>query len=148
MGLGTTVQLTGETFRGTGQLLVNFVGGVVEQLNFSDEVRADGATKLREAGDAVSGPVGIVGLLFPSFAQSGGHYLAFLVAVISVSLACMNVLPIPALDGGRWLLIMIYRLRHKKLTQEQESRIVGRAFLVLLVLALVVTVLDIMRIVR
>jgi regulator of sigma E protease len=57
----------------------------------------------------------------------------------------MNVLPIPALDGGRWLLIAIYRLRKKKLTKETEEKIVGRAFMVILALAAIVTVIDIMR---
>jgi regulator of sigma E protease len=60
----------------------------------------------------------------------------------------MNVLPIPALDGGRWLLIAIYRLRHKKLTKEIEEKIVSRAFIVLILLMLIVTVLDITRFFR
>ena len=57
----------------------------------------------------------------------------------------MNVLPIPALDGGRWLLITIYKLLKKKLTKETEEKIVGRAFTVIIVLALIVTVLDVLR---
>ena len=92
--------------------------------------------------------MGIVGVLFPAFVKSGLRNLIFLVALISTSLACMNVLPIPALDGGRWLLIVIYRLRRKKLTKEIEEKIVNRAFVVLLVLSFVITVLDVMRLVR
>ena len=57
----------------------------------------------------------------------------------------MNVLPIPALDGGRWLLIAIYRLRGKKLTKEKEEKIVSRAFTILLILIAVITVLDITK---
>ena len=60
----------------------------------------------------------------------------------------MNVLPIPALDGGRWLLIFIYKLRKKKLTKEVEEKIVGRAFMTLLIIVAVVTVIDILRIVK
>ena len=60
----------------------------------------------------------------------------------------MNVLPIPALDGGRWVLIAIYKLRGKKLTKETEEKIVSRAFIVLLALMLAVTVLDITRFFR
>ena len=96
----------------------------------------------------MSGPVGIIGILFPAFTAAGPTNLAFLTALISVSLACMNVLPIPALDGGRWLLITIYKLRKKKLTKEIEERIVSRAMMVLLVLIAIVTVLDIVRIVN
>jgi len=70
-----------------------------------------------------------------------------LVALISVSLACMNVLPIPALDGGRWLLIAFYKARKKVLTKETEEKIVGRAFMAILGLAAVITIIDIMRIV-
>ena len=57
----------------------------------------------------------------------------------------MNVLPIPALDGGRWLLIAIYRLRHKTLDQATEEKIVSRAFMVLLLLIILISVLDVMR---
>ena len=145
VGVVTTAQLTGETFKGVGQLIMNLFSGVFEVFNPNAEVKEDGAEKLAEARDSVSGPVGIVGMIFPAFAESGGHYLFFLVAVISISLACMNVLPIPALDGGRWLLILIYKLRDKKLTKEAEEKIVSRSFMVLLGLAAIVTVIDIVR---
>ena len=148
VGVGTTLQVTGETFRSVGELLYNLVSGAVEQFNPNATVREDGAAAIKKAGDAVSGPVGIVGVLFPAFVKSGLRNLIFLVALISTSLACMNVLPIPALDGGRWLLIVIYRLRRKKLTKEIEEKIVNRAFVVLLVLSFVITVLDVMRLVR
>ena len=57
----------------------------------------------------------------------------------------MNVLPIPALDGGRWLLIAFFKLRKKELTKETEEKIVARAFLFLLILLVLITVLDIKR---
>ena len=148
VGAGLTLQLTGETFKGTGELLGKFVSGAFSQLSFDGEVRENGREQISEVGDSVSGPVGIVGVLFPSFTAAGPANLAFLAAVISISLACMNVLPIPALDGGRWLLILIYKLRKKKLTREIEERIVARAFVVLLALIAVVTILDITRFFR
>ncbi|MBQ3413276.1 site-2 protease family protein [Candidatus Saccharibacteria bacterium] len=145
VGAGLTLQLTGETFQGTAKLIGDFVSGAFSQLSFDGEVRESGREKISEVGDSVSGPVGIVGVLFPSFTSAGPANLAFLAAVISISLACMNVLPIPALDGGRWLLIAIYKLRRKKLTREIEERIVARAFVVLLALIAVVTILDVTR---
>lgn len=145
VGFGTMLQITGETFKGVGTLLANFFSGIVKQVNFDASVRQDGAEELKTASDSVSGPVGIVGVLFPIFTNSGAPYLFFLVALISISLACMNVLPIPALDGGRWLLITIYKLLKKKLTKETEEKIVSRAFMVIIILALVVTVLDVLR---
>ncbi len=147
VGVGVTAQLTGETFKGVGQLLWNLISGTVKQVNPNEEVRSSGSEELKQAGDSVSGPVGIVGVLFPRVAQSGGRNLMYLVALISVSLACMNVLPIPALDGGRWLLIAIFKIRKKKLTKEKEEKIVGRAFMVILIIALIVTILDITRII-
>lgn len=146
VGAGTTLQITGETFKGIGTLLVKFFSGIVKQINFDAGVRQAGAEELKTASDSMSGPVGIVGILFPAFTNSGAPYLFFLVAIISISLACMNVLPIPALDGGRWLLITIFKLRKKKLTKEKEEKIVSKAFTVIILLSLVVTVIDIIRV--
>lgn len=145
VGLGTTVQLTGETFRGLGEMVWNLVSGVVRQFSPNDTVREAGQSAISAAGDAVSGPIGIIGIIFPAFASSGASNLAFLAALISVSLACMNVLPIPALDGGRWLLIAIYKLRRKPLSKETEERIVSRAFMILIMLIILISILDITR---
>lgn len=145
VGAGLTVQLTGETFKSLGQLVWNLISGVARQFSFSDEVREAGRTDIGAAGDSVSGPVGIIGVIFPAFANAGLANLTFLAALISVSLACMNVLPIPALDGGKWLLYAIYKLRKKELTKETEEKIVSRAFMVLLALIVIITALDIIK---
>ncbi len=147
VGAGLTVQLTGETFKGLGIMLWNLISGVAEQFSGDAAVRQSGQKAISSVGDSISGPVGIVGQLFPAFTAAGPNNLAFLTALISVSLACMNVLPIPALDGGRWLLIAIFKLRDKKLTKEIEEKIVSRAFVVLLTLIVIVTILDIIRLV-
>lgn len=146
VGAGLTLQLTGETFKGVGIMIGNLVSGTARLFSFDDATRGSGQEALSEVKDSVTGPVGIIGVLFPAFTSAGPANLAFLAALISVSLACMNVLPIPALDGGRWLLIAIYKLRKKKLTKETEEKIVSRAMFVLLALIAVVTVLDIIRI--
>ncbi len=145
VGAGTTLQLTGETFKGLGDLVWNLVSGIARQFSFNSEDRESGRQDIAMVGDSVSGPVGIVGVIFPAFAGAGASNLAFLAALISVSLACMNVLPIPALDGGRWLLIAIYKLRKKELTKEAEEKIVSRAFTVLLALIVIITILDITK---
>ncbi len=145
VGLGVTAQITGETFKSLGQLVWNLISGVFRQFSPNDTVREEGREDLAAAGDSVSGPVGIIGVIFPTFASTGISNLAFLAALISVSLACMNVLPIPALDGGRWLIIAIYKLRRKKLTKETEEKIVSRAFMVLLALIAIITILDIIK---
>ena len=145
VGAVTTLQLTGETFRGLGDMVWNLVSGVVRQFSPNGATRNEGQAAIGAAGDAVSGPIGIIGVIFPAFASSGIANLAFLAALISVSLACMNVLPIPALDGGRWLLIAIYKIRKKPLSKETEEKIVSRAFMFLLLLIVLISILDITR---
>ncbi|MBR3264186.1 site-2 protease family protein [Candidatus Saccharibacteria bacterium] len=140
-----TVQLTGETYRGLGNMVGSFFSGIFKQFSGDEAVRTKGQQEIKAAGDSVSGPVGIIGVLFPNSVESGPTTLAFLAAIISISLACMNVLPIPALDGGRFFLIMLYRIRGKKLTKETEERIVSRAFIFLLILIVLVTILDVTR---
>lgn len=145
VGLGTTAQLTKETFSGIGQLVANIFQGITRQFSSDNLLKEEGKQQINKVSESVSGPVGIIGNLFPAFTSAGPTNLAFLAAVISISLACMNVLPIPALDGGRWLLIGIYKLRKKKLKKETEEKIVGRAFLALLALSLFITILDILK---
>lgn len=142
------MQITGATFQGLGELVANLAKGLVMKLNFtSHDQQIAGQKTLNKVGDSVSGPVGIVGVLFPAFVQAGLTNLAFLTALITISLAVMNVLPIPALDGGRWLMIAVARLRGKKLNAEKEAQIVGKAFLFLMILIVVITILDISRII-
>ena len=145
VGAITTVQLTGETFRGLWNMVWDFCTGVVRQFSADETTRQAGQTAIKSAGDSVSGPVGMIGILFPAFTEAGPINLAFLAALISVSLACMNVLPIPALDGGRWFLIALFRLRCKELSKETEEKIVSRAFIFLLILIALITILDLTR---
>ena len=145
VGIGLTTQMTTQTFEGIGVLVWNLFRGIGSLFSFDPNVRESGQEAISSVGDSVSGPVGIIGVLFPAFTSAGPANLAFLAGIISVSLACMNVLPIPALDGGRWSLIAIYKIRRKKLTKELEEKIVSRAFIALLTIMLIVTILDIMR---
>ena len=125
--------------------MVSLASGAVRQVSPSESTRAEGREQVSEATAGVSGIVGIVGGLFPSILSAGATYVALLAAVISISLACMNVLPIPALDGGRWFMIFLARLQHKKLSKDREAEIVGRAFIFLLILMAIITVVDIIR---
>ena len=58
----------------------------------------------------------------------------------------MNVLPIPALDGGRWTMITISKLIKKKLSTEAEGKIIATTFLFLFAMFILVTILDLIRI--
>lgn len=148
VGAGLTLQMTGETFKGLGELVWNLVSGAFRQFSFDGEVRESGREAISTVGDSVTGPVGILGIIFPSFVSGGFADTMFVMALISISLACMNVLPIPALDGGRWFLIALFKLRKKRLTKEIEEKIVARAFMILLGLIAIVTILDITRFFR
>lgn len=142
---GLTVQLTGETFKGLGQLVVNLVTGAARQISSDESVREEGKEQISEATEGVSGIVGIIGGYFPNLISAGPTMVFLFMAIISISLACMNVLPIPALDGGRWFMIFLCRLRHKKLSKEKEQSIVTKAFIFLLILMAIITVMDIIK---
>lgn len=148
VGIGTTIQLTGETFKGLSLLVSNFTQGIINQFSSNNSLKEKGKQQINEVSNSVSGPVGIIGVLFPAFTSTGLTNLAFLAAVISISLACMNVLPIPALDGGRFILIGLFKIRRKKLEKQLEEKIVGGAFLFLIALSILVTVLDIVKITK
>ena len=60
----------------------------------------------------------------------------------------MNTLPIPALDGGRWTVMTIYRLRRKVLTKEREEAIQGTGMLVLFGLIILITIADIGKVLK
>ncbi len=146
-GVGLMVQLTGETFVGVGKLLGNLATGLARQINPDAAVREAGREAIDEAGQGVAGPVGIIGVLFPAAAAQGGSTLLVVAGIISLSLGAMNMLPIPALDGGRWLLTIIYRIRGKKLTKAKEEKINTIGLLVLFGLMILITVVDVVRIV-
>lgn len=143
VGIGTTVQLTGETFKGLGGMVWNLISGAFSQFSTNNEVREAGKAAISAAGESVSGPIGIISMFIGLC--SNPTFTLFLFGLISISLACMNVIPIPALDGGRWLMIFIARLKHKRLTKEKEEKIVAKALIVLFVLMILITILDIAR---
>ena len=148
VGVVTTGQLTWETFKGLGQLISNLVNGIVLQLTGSPSAKKVASADLAAAGDSVSGPIGILGVIFPAARHAGLTQLTMLVAIISLSLAVMNVLPIPALDGGRWFTMAAFRVAHKKLTKEREEKIQATGFTVLMALVVLVTVADVGKIIK
>lgn len=124
---GTIVQFTKLTFKGLGTALHGLFTGNGKQ-----------------ASEQVSGPVGIFVIL-----QQGTHlgiqFILMIIAVISLTLAIMNVLPIPALDGGRLFVTLIYRTIKKPLTEKTEDIIHGTGFALLMVLFVLITVVDVKR---
>lgn len=93
------------------------------------------------SGDAVSGPIGIA-IMAGQVAKMGLVYLLQFMAVLSLNLAVINILPIPALDGGRLLFLGLNKFKKINFAKyEQMAHAVGFALLMLLVVA--VTIKDI-----
>ena len=147
LGVTTTLQISAETFRSLGELLANTFTGIVQKFSSSAEVQQIANQKLESAGESMAGPLSILGILFPMASEAGLPTLILLTALISLSLACMNVLPIPVLDGGRWLMLFVSRkIFRKTLSKEQEEKIISYGVFAMLGLTVVVFILDILRI--
>jgi regulator of sigma E protease len=138
---GLIKQFTMLTFQGLGSAVKGLGSTLAGTATDNKAARQNGQT---EASSEVSGPVGIVVVLHDS-SLLGYQFVLFIIAVVSLTLAIMNVLPIPALDGGRLFMLLVARLLKKPLTEEVEEQIVGASFAVLLVLIVLVTIVDVKR---
>ena len=98
-----------------------------EKLMF--EALGDIITGQGAAGDVV-GPIGIVNIVDQSV-QVGLMNVIYLLALLSLNLALVNILPFPALDGGRLLFILIRKITGKAVSDELEGKIhlIGMAIL-------------------
>ena len=92
----------------------------------------------------VTGPVGIV-MIVGEVARTGFVDLLWLTAFIGISLGIINLLPIPALDGGRLLFLLIEALRGRPLDPEKEGFIHFLGFALLILIMLLVTYNDLLR---
>lgn len=89
------------------------------------------------------GPVGIVNVAIQT-TKLGIVYFLQLVALISLNLAVFNIIPIPALDGGRLFFLLIEKLKGSPMNVRTEMAFNGIGFLMLLALILAITVKDIL----
>lgn len=95
----------------------------------------------RGAGIDVTGPVGIV-YATKQMSELGIAYLIQFAAILSINLAIFNILPLPALDGGRILFIVIEKLKGTPVREAIEQRVHQVGFFLLLLLMVLVTVRD------
>lgn len=124
-GVKSTIDLTGMILVAFGNLLWKLVSG--------QSVAMD-----------VSGPVGIA-VLTGEVARLGFIYILQFTALLSVNLAIINILPIPALDGGRILFILIEKIKGKAVSQKFEQRAHNIGFALLITLMLLVTARDVAK---
>lgn len=126
-----------EGFVTTGQMLKEVVVGLWTLITQSIE----GETKLSEN---VAGPIGIVGLVDDA-TNFGFVYLLGFTAFISLNLAVLNLVPFPALDGGRLFFLLIEVIVRRPLNPKILNIINGFGFLVLMILMLLITFNDILN---
>lgn len=143
VGVGLTLQMTWLTLQGIADTFSNFIVGVVQQISLDETQRAAGGEKVSAAGQNVAGPVGLIGAILPRLIEAGPAYVVLITAIISLSLAVLNALPIPALDGGRWFLTALFRVLRRPLTAEREESINAIGFLCLMGLFVLITIADI-----
>ena len=96
--------------------------------------------------DQLSGPVGVASVMATTASYSIAAFLQ-LVAFISINLGVMNLLPLPALDGGRLVFLIIEGIRRKPVPAKYEGYIHAAGLMLLLALMVYVTGQDILRIV-
>ena len=129
-GITYSFDLTRITFAGLGKLIQDVALG-----NF------------QTASQSVSGPVGLANISSDILSEGRAalpFYLWF-VGVISLTLSIFNVLPIPALDGGRLLFLSIEAVTKKKVREDIERMVHQIGFVLLLSLAILITYSDIRK---
>lgn len=125
-GILATVNLTGAIIQGYIQAIGNLVKGL-------------------PSGVQMMGPVGVVSL-FTQVNQLGINYFLQFIGMIAIYFAIFNVLPIPAVDGGKLLFLAIEAARKKPISEKIEQNITTFFFSLLIVLMIFVTVKDVVRI--
>ncbi len=138
---GLMGQFTSLTFQGLGKALAGLGGIVAGAVTGNTPARQAAQT---EASNQVSGPVGIFFVL-KSGSILGYQYVLFIIAIISLTLAIMNFLPIPALDGGRMWLTLISRAFNRPLSQRTEELVNATGFFLLIGLILLISFVDVRR---
>lgn len=122
---GITIQLAVGTIAAFGDL----IAGLFTQGKVSEQV---------------AGPVGIF-VLLNNVLQFGLPYVLIFVVSISISLAVINAMPLPALDGGRWVMAAVQKISKRELSERTEGLIHTFGFVALIALMVVVTFFDIKR---
>jgi len=121
------------TIRSLGMIVTAF-GSIIGDLFSQQKVSVD-----------VAGPVGIA-ILTGQVVKLGFAYLLQFAALLSLNLAIINVLPIPALDGGRLLFVIIEKVRGRPVSPTVEAKIHNTSFAILMGLIVLVTFRDIFKI--
>lgn len=110
----------------------------------------------RVTKDDVSGPIGIAQFVGESYEHAEENYgmasailtMLEIVVLLSVNLGILNLLPLPALDGGRLLFMLVEVVRGKPVSPEKEGMVHFAGLVVLMVLMVFIMYNDIMRLMQ
>lgn len=94
--------------------------------------------------NSLSGPVGIYNIIGEQ-SKAGFQNVIYLAAYISINVGFVNLIPFPAFDGGRALFLIIEKIRKKPVDQKVENTIHTIGFALLMLLILVITINDIIK---
>jgi regulator of sigma E protease len=125
-GISATANMTLAIAQGYYQAIANVVKGL-------------------PSGVQLMGPVGVLHL-FTQASQLGINYYLQFVGMIAIYIALFNILPIPAVDGGKLLFLGIEALKRKPVNQKVEQNITTIFFTLLIILMIFVTIKDVIRI--
>ncbi len=123
-GFTRSAEIIGEIFQSFGRIIVGVFHGAVTE-NFV-------------------GPVGIFGIANET-AKFGFIYLLQLIGLISLNLTVLNILPIPALDGGRLLFLVIEKIKGSPISPKRENFVNAAGFVILILLMVAITVRDVVK---
>jgi regulator of sigma E protease len=133
--------VTALTFQGLGHALGGLGSWFAGVVTHNAVARQNGGAN---ATSQVAGPVGIF-VILKDGSLIGYQFMLFIVAIISLTLAIMNILPIPALDGGRLWIMLISRWLKHPISARREEAINAAGFVVLIGLVIVITIVDVQR---
>ena len=121
----------------TGNMTLTIIQGYSQAIN--------NVISGKPSGVELMGPVGVFHL-FTQASQLGINYFLQFIGVIAIYIALFNILPIPAVDGGKLLFLGIEAVKRKPVSQKVEQNITAFFFMILIALMIFVTIKDIMRI--
>jgi len=124
-GIKTTVWVTGQIFIAFYDLIRQIFAG-------------------QNVSEQFAGPVGIAGITGQA-ARLGFTYLLQFMALLSINLAVINILPLPALDGGRILFLVIEKFKGAPVKREVENIIHNVGFIMLIALVIFITYKDVIK---
>lgn len=95
--------------------------------------------------DQTAGPVGMISMVSNQVQQGGFDSYINLLVVISINLGIMNLLPIPGLDGSRFLFMVVEAIRRKPVPPRREAMVHLTGYVLLLGLMIFFTYKDVLR---